>query len=153
VLALPSGQLIFRYSVLRQVHSFFQNDFSTECNLKLPLAIFAILSFPWSHQVVAYIFFLFFPLLLPSIFPPITCCRSKFLHKMWPVQLAFLLFILHTVFLSSLTLLHSTHDRSNWYSPSFSSTTFQNCPGISDLRSKYRIFSNIQIYALIVTRH
>ena len=59
---------------------------------------------------------------------------------MWPVQLAFLLFVLHTIFLSSLTLLHSSHDRSNGSSPSFSSTTFQNCPGISDLRSEVSDF-------------
>jgi len=29
--------------------------------------------------------------------------------------------------------LHFSHDRSNWSSPSFSSTTFQNTPGVSDL--------------------
>ena len=32
--------------------------------------------------------------------------------------------------------LHFSHDRSNWTSPSFSSTTFQNFPGISDLLSE-----------------
>jgi len=63
---------------------------------------------------------------------------------MWPMQLAFLLFILHAIFLTSLTLLHSSHDRSNWSSPSFSSTTFQNCPGISDLRSEV---SNFQYHS------
>ena len=71
---------------------------------------------------------------------------------MWPIQLAFLLFIVHRIFLPSLTnvtLLHFSHDRSNW-SPSLTSNTFQNFPRISDpfsevfkiqhhtkLRSKY----------------
>jgi hypothetical protein len=41
---------------------------------------------------------------LPSIFPSITCFRRQFVHKMWPIQLAFLLFIVHRIFLSSLTL-------------------------------------------------
>jgi hypothetical protein len=36
-----------------------------------------------------------FPLtsILPSIFPSITCFRRQFLRKMWPTQLAYLLFI------------------------------------------------------------
>jgi hypothetical protein len=42
--------------------------------------------------------------LLPSNFPSITCFRRQFLRKMWPIQLAFLLFIVCTIFLSSLTL-------------------------------------------------
>ena len=55
---------------------------------------------------------------------------------MWPIQLAFRFHISRRIFLCSLTqvtLLHFSHDRSNWSSPSFSSTTFQNLPGISDL--------------------
>jgi hypothetical protein len=32
-------------SVLRQVHSFFRSEFSTECDLVLPLSIYSILSF------------------------------------------------------------------------------------------------------------
>jgi hypothetical protein len=59
---------------------------------------------------------------------------------MWPNQLAFLLFIVCTIFLSSftlyVTLLHFSHDRSNWSSPFFSSTTFQNFPDTSDLLSE-----------------
>jgi hypothetical protein len=38
------------------------------------------------------------------IFPSITCFRLQFLHKMWPIQLAFLFFIVSRIFLSSLTL-------------------------------------------------
>jgi hypothetical protein len=39
-----------------------------------------------------------------SIFPLTTCFRRQFLRNVWPIQLAFLLFILHRLFLSSLTL-------------------------------------------------
>ena len=42
--------------------------------------------------MAAYVFFLVFPS-LPSICPSITCFRRQFLRKMWPTQLAFLLFI------------------------------------------------------------
>jgi hypothetical protein len=38
------------------------------------------------------------------IFPSITCCRRQFLHKMWPIQLAFRLHISCRIFLCSLTL-------------------------------------------------
>ena len=71
----------------------------------------------------------------PFILPSITHCRRQFLRKMWPIQLAFRLLISCRIFLCSLTLsnLHFSHDRSNWSSPSFSSTTFQNFPGVSDL--------------------
>jgi len=39
--------------------------------------------------------------ILPSTFPSIKCFRRQFLHKMWPIQLAFLLFIARWLFLSS----------------------------------------------------
>jgi hypothetical protein len=38
-------------------------------------------------------------LLVPSIIPSITCSRRQFLHKIWPIQLDFFLFILHRMFL------------------------------------------------------
>ena len=72
----------------------------------------------------------------PFIFPSITCCRRQFLRKMWPIQLAFRFLISCRIFLCSLTLINTSpfsHDRSNWSSPSFSSTTFQNFSGVSDL--------------------
>ena len=46
-------------SVLRQIHSLLQNGFSTDCDVVLPLLIFSILSFPLSHPIAAYVFFLF----------------------------------------------------------------------------------------------
>ena len=42
--------------------------------------------------------------ILPFIFPSITRCRRQFLRKMWPILLAFLLFISCRIFLCSLTL-------------------------------------------------
>jgi len=40
----------------------------------------------------------------PFIFPSITCFRRQFLHKMWPIQLAFRFLISCRIFLCSLTL-------------------------------------------------
>ena len=40
----------------------------------------------------------------PCIFPSITCCRRQFIHKMWPIQLAFHFLISCRIFLCSLTL-------------------------------------------------
>jgi len=42
--------------------------------------------------------------ILSFIFPSITRCRRQFLRKMWPILLAFLLFISCRIFLCSLTL-------------------------------------------------
>jgi hypothetical protein len=42
--------------------------------------------------------------ILPSNFHSITCFRRQFLRKMWPIEIAFLLFIVCRIFLSSLTL-------------------------------------------------
>jgi len=77
-------------------------------------------------------------LTVPSSFPSITCFRKQFLYKMWPTQFAFSICNVWTFSPSWLhvTLLHFSHDRSNWSSPSFTSTTFQNFPVISDLFSE-----------------
>ena len=77
---------------------------------------------------------LFVTYILPSTFPSITGSRRQFLHKMWPIQLAFLLFIVlgysSPVWLCVI-LFYFLHDRSSW-SPSFFSITFQNFESISD---------------------
>jgi len=44
------------------------------------------------------------PLIIPYIFPTITCFKRQFLCKMWPIQLAFLCFIVFRMALSSLIL-------------------------------------------------
>jgi len=67
--------------------------------------------------------------ILPSIFPSITCFISQFLHKLWPIQLAFLLLTACRILLSSLTLCNTSSflTRSvQLISQSLSSTTFQN---------------------------
>ena len=72
----------------------------------------------------------------PFIFPSITFCRRQSILKMWPIQLAFRFLISCRIFLCSLTL-SNTSSFLTWSvqltSPSFSSTTFQNFPGFSDL--------------------
>ena len=49
---------------LRQVHSLFQSEFSTECDLVLCLSITRIFSFTSCHPVAPYIFFVAFTSLL-----------------------------------------------------------------------------------------
>jgi hypothetical protein len=46
--------------------------------------------------------------ILPFIFPSITCFRRQFLCKMCPIQLAFLLYIVCRIFLSSLTVCNTS---------------------------------------------
>jgi hypothetical protein len=63
------------------------------------------------------------------------CLRRQLLRNICPIQLAFLRLIVWRMFLSSFTLynLHYLRGPSSISSPSFSSTTFQNFPGTSDL--------------------
>ena len=65
----------------------------------------------------------------PSLyFLSVTCCRRQFLLKLWPICLAFLLFIYIGYSCPPerfVTLLFS-HDRPKWASPSFSNTAIQN---------------------------
>jgi len=51
-------------SVLRQVRSLLQSEYSEKFDLVLRLIISSILSFPQGHTVAAYVFFLLFPPLL-----------------------------------------------------------------------------------------
>ena len=83
--------------LLRQVHSLFHSGFSTEFRLVFPLSIYSILSFPSGQWVLHYVFFLFFPSILPflsSNLPSIMCFRRRLLHKMWRINLVFLLLFL-----------------------------------------------------------
>ena len=79
---------------------------------------------------------------LPSFFSPITCFRRHFLRKTWPIHLAFPLSIMCSIFLS-FTLCNNFlfFTRSvQQISPFFSSTTFENLPGISDAFSEVSKF-------------
>jgi hypothetical protein len=62
----------------------------------------------------------------PLTFLSVTCCRWQFLRKMWPIQFAFRLRISCRIFLCSLTLtlLHFSHDRSNWWKYILCNNTF-----------------------------
>ena len=69
----------------------------------------------------------------PFIFPSITCFRRQFLRKMWPTQLAFRFLISYRIFLCSLAVSNTSSFLTWSVQLIFSSTTFQNFPGISDL--------------------
>ena len=84
--------------------------------------------------------------ILPSIFPSIPCFQRQFLREMWPIRLAFLFFKFRMGYSSPwlcttsfLTQFRFSHYRSNW-SSCFSSTTFPNFAGISDLLSEMSKF-------------
>jgi hypothetical protein len=65
-------------AVLRQVHSRCQSEFSTQCDLVLPLSISSILSFPLCYPVSAYIFF--------PVLPPLYLSFNNVLYKAVPTQ-------------------------------------------------------------------
>jgi len=90
-------------SVVRHVHSFFQSEFSTECDVVLSLSITSTLfaSLRSSNSCLRLLPRL--PVL--SFFPSITCCRWHFICKMLPIQLSLLHFIVSVIFLSSSTLM------------------------------------------------
>ena len=93
---------------------------------------------------------LLFTSICPFIFPSTTCFRKQFLRKMWPIKLAFRFLISCRIFLCLLTvtLLHFSHDRSNWSSPSFSSTTFQNFQGVFKHTNFKKLFDIVTIFLL-----
>jgi hypothetical protein len=77
----------------------------------------------------------------------------RFLRKIRPIELVFLILILCRIFLSPLTLLlHFPHNLSNWSSSFFSNTTFQNfqCIYTRIYCPKCPSFSTIQSYNLNV---
>jgi len=93
-------------SVSRVVLSLFQSQFSKQRYLLFSHSISSIPSFPSDHPVDAYVFFAIFLSLLNFriSFHAISCSIRQFQSKMWPMKLHFLLFILCTLLLSSLTL-------------------------------------------------
>ena len=84
-------------SVVHQIRSLFQTEFSAECDLALLLQISSIYSLRSPSSCIRLL-----PLLpVPFIFPSVTCYRRQFHRKMCPIQLAFLLFIVRRMYLSS----------------------------------------------------
>ena len=90
-------------------HSLSQIEFSTEYDLVLPLSIFSTLfSLRSPSSCLHFLPHLPVTSILPHTFSSITCFRRQFLCKMWPIQLAFLLFIVCRIFFSSLTLYNTS---------------------------------------------
>jgi len=83
-------------SAIRQVHSPFQNKFSTDSNLVFPFSIYGSCLHLFRLPPVTA--------LIACIFPSTSCFVRQFLRKMWPIQLAFLHFISRTIFLSPFNL-------------------------------------------------
>ena len=107
---------------------------SSPQNAIYPLSFFQCPLFSWRSSSSCLRLFprLPFTPVLPFIFPLIVRFRKQFLRKILPNQLAFRLFTVCRIFLSSLTLCRTSfHDRSMIYS-----TTFQNFQGIFDLFSE-----------------
>ena len=76
-------------------HSLVQSEFSTECDLVLPLSNFQYSLLYQGHPVCAYVFLLVSHSLLPYILFSVTCFRRQFICRKWPIQLQsfFLLFV------------------------------------------------------------
>jgi hypothetical protein len=100
-----------------------QSEISAVRDLVLPLSIYLTSS----DSCLRLLHRLSLTSILSSVFLSLTCFRRQFLRCMWPIQLAFLLFIVCRVFqpLTLVTLIHLSHGRSS-QSPSFSLTTLQN---------------------------
>ena len=80
-------------SILRKARSLFRSDISTKRDLVLPLSISSIFEVPLYYSIAAYVFILVFP----SVFHTIACFKKQFLRKLWPIQLAFLVFIVYRI--------------------------------------------------------
>ena len=97
-----------------EVRSLLQSQFSIKCNTVLPTFNFQYLlaSLSSSSNCLRRL-----PRLRATpIFPSITCFRRQFLRKMCPIHVAFLLFFVCRMFLSTLTLCNTfffSNDRSN----------------------------------------
>ena len=91
--------------VLRQIHSTFQNGFSTQRDVVFSLAYFQcrIVFLRSSSSWLRLLRRLLVTFIIPFIFPSIKCSRRQFVRKLWPIQLAFLHFTLCMILLSSLT--------------------------------------------------
>ena len=94
-------------SVLRQGYSFFQSESFVEWHLALSLSTSNNLSFPYScllllsrHSIT---------IILSSTFPSSTCFRRQFLHKMWPIDSAFFLFLACSTFLFFILYFFNPH--------------------------------------------
>jgi len=97
--------LIIRYSALRQNHTLFQSEFS---RVRSSVSYFnfqrGFISLRSCGVCLSLLPRLPSPSTFPSLFPSIIYFLRHFLHKMWPIPLAFLRFVLCWTFISSLIL-------------------------------------------------
>jgi hypothetical protein len=96
-----------QWAVLRQVQSLFWSEFSRHCDIILAVSISSTFSLSFlrsSSSCLRLLPRLPVTSMVPSIFHWITCFIRQVLPKMWQIQLAFILFIICRLFLSSLTL-------------------------------------------------
>jgi hypothetical protein len=91
---------------LRQVPWPFRSEFSTDCDLVLPLPIYSIFYFPGSHSVLASYLLPRLPVTstLLSMLPSIVCFRRQCLRKMRQIQLDLFRYVVFMIFLPHLTL-------------------------------------------------
>jgi len=92
-------------SVLRRVHSLFHRVQFSASSFNFHYRPVSLPSFTSCLRLFPRV-----PVtsILPYIFPSIECFRRWFLRKTWPIQLAFLLFIVCSMPLSSLTLCNTS---------------------------------------------
>ena len=82
-------------SVSEHSHRNFQSDFSTQCYLLRPLFYFqyplvSLRSFNSCLRLLPPLPVTYIP---PFISPSVTCFRTQFLQKMWPIHLTFFILI------------------------------------------------------------
>jgi hypothetical protein len=94
----PTDNSFTPQSVLRQVHSLFQSEFST---MRYSTSSFSF-QCPFVSLRLSSSSLRLLPVTstLPSTFPSTTCFKRQFLRKMWPIQLSFLHCIEYKIFLS-----------------------------------------------------
>jgi hypothetical protein len=91
----PPRHVVLTQSVLREVRSLFHRVRYSASSFKFQYIVFSLMS---SSGCLRFLPRLPVTSVLPSIFPSITCFRRQFLRKMWPIHLAFLLFIVCRIF-------------------------------------------------------
>ena len=81
------------YSVLRQVYSLFQSEFSTERDLVIRICFqYLVVSLRSSSSCLRLLPRLSITSVPPPTFRLVTCFRRQLLRKIWPIQLAFFLY-------------------------------------------------------------
>jgi len=108
-LAQLMHSFFLHFIILQQVHSLFPNPvlhtMRSRASFNFQYPLFSLTS---PNICIHLLTCLPVTSILPSIFPSITCSRRQFLRKMWPIQLAFLLFIVCRIFTSCWALCNTS---------------------------------------------